>query len=36
LSDSKVDFLFEQQVANANKVVNVLRTDPEELNNIQT
>lgn len=36
LTDSKVNFLFEQQVANPNKVVTVLKTDPEELNNIQT
>jgi len=34
--DSKVNFLFEQQVANPNKVVTVLKTDPTELNNIQT
>lgn len=36
MTDSKVNFLFEQQVANPSKVVTVLKTDPEELNNIQT
>ncbi|XP_025995490.2 E3 ubiquitin-protein ligase hecw-1 isoform X1 [Solenopsis invicta] len=36
LTDSKVNLLFEQMVANPNKVVTVLKTDPEELNNIQT
>lgn len=36
LTDSKVNFLFEQQVANPNKVVTILKTVPEELNNIQT
>lgn len=36
MTESKVNFLFEQQVANPDKVITVLKTDPEELNNIQT